>query len=351
MLSNNNKNQSKVGKPNSNKKTNNKQKQTSFSQNRVQAPVSYGNIQKIGKPRITTSSNGDTRIVHKEYLGEVTGQTAFTSTTYRIQPGSFKTFPWLAAVANRYEKYRFNRLRFCYETDCATTVAGTVMLIPDYDSSDPAPVSKIQALTYQDSARGQAWTPFCFDASKENLKALPQYNVVSGQPPPGTDIKFYQVGNMFLCVSGFSGSLVVGELWVEYDITLMAPDTGSPPVSAIITATGGSTAAGPIGTTYTVVGSLDITVLSSSTFTFNQVYQGLISWEVGGTVITGMAITSSGISKAAVNTLLINATATAGFSGLAVNAVPGDIITIATTATTITLCQITISSGDYVNVL
>jgi hypothetical protein len=131
MLSNNNKNQSKVGKPNSNKKTNNKQKQTSFSQNRVQAPVSYGNIQKIGKPRITTSSNGDTRIVHKEYLGEVTGQTAFTSTTYRIQPGSFKTFPWLAAVANRYEKYRFNRLRFCYETDCATTVAGTVMLIPD----------------------------------------------------------------------------------------------------------------------------------------------------------------------------------------------------------------------------
>jgi hypothetical protein len=312
------------------------------------APVALGRIAVIEAPKFKSLDNGDTRIIHREYLGEVVGSSTFTSTSYRIQPGNSKTFPWLSTIASNYEKYRFNKLRFHYETDCSTATPGTVMLIPDFDSSDAAPTTKVQALAYKKSARGQAWTEFSADLSGENLHAYPQYFVAQGVPPAGTDVKLYQVGNMFLCVSGFTATPTVGELWVEYDITLITPDSSLQAPSENISATVGTTSAAPLGTAPVLTGPIDVTIGGvGTTITFNQAFQGMIVLFQSGTVITAGAITlSSGNYNTIAGGSIINAAATILNNVIKLNAVPGDILTITSTATTITACSVFFASGS-----
>jgi hypothetical protein len=222
------------------------------------------------------------------------------------------------------------------------------MLVPDYDASDVAPVSKVQALTYEDAARGEAWTAFCSEASQENLRALPQYYIGTGVAPLGTDVKTYNVGNLFLCVSGFTNTPTVGELWVEYDVTLITPDSAIAADSEQVQPAGTISQSAPLGSAPLYNGTMNVVVTGAgTTITFNQAFTGLVLWSATGTVMSNLAITSSGISKA-LYTTVINSAATTGLASLVVNAVPGDVLTFTPTATTITNGNVVFASGGYV---
>jgi hypothetical protein len=213
------------------------------------------------------------------------------------------------------------------------------MLVPDYDSSDTAPLSKVQALAYEDCARGQAWTEFCFEAHPENLRALPQYYVTGSAPPAGTDVKTYQVGNMFLCVAGFTATPTVGELWVEYDITLITPDLSLASYDSEELVSTTMTNVAPLvgmipnqpAIAIPIANSLDYTINGvGTTLTVNQAFKGLILWQLTGTVVSTMSITTAGVIGAA-TALLINAAGTIGNISYLVNLVPGDVLTFAST--------------------
>lgn len=292
--------------------------------------------------------NGDCRIVHKEYLGEVAGSANFVTSQFRIQPGSTRTFPWLSTIARRYDKYRINKLIFAYETDCSTSTAGTVMLVPDFDSSDSAPTNKVNALSYQESVRGQAWTAFQSQISKQNLSASPQYYTAGGAPPSGTDPKLYQVGNLFLCTQGMASTAVVGELWIVYDITLITPDKSALSFDkATVTASAGLTAAVPLGTAQTVAAfdNLDYTINAlGTTLTFNQFWRGNILWAIEGTVLTGATITGGTyvnvLFKDTIDGAALNESLTKGL-----NVIPGDVLTFTSNATTLTSSVIYLSAA------
>lgn len=314
---------------------------------RFAAPVSYGVVEHIAGPKIARSKNGDIRVAHREYLGEVTGQTAFTSVQYRVQPGSSRTFPWLSSTARRFEKYRINNLRFCYETDCSTATAGTVMLIPDFDSTDNAPVTKSQALQYRSSARGAAWTKFTSDFKKEDLQALPQYYITGNAPPSGTDVKLYQVANMFLCVAGMAGAAVVGELWVEYDISLITPDNSSLSYDKSTGTVTSPSAAAPLGTAIGdtgVLSALDYTWLTGTTLVINEAWRGNVNWLLTGTVLTGATITGGTVGDALIADVL-NSAATSELLFKFINVVPGDVLTFTSNATSLTASVVYFSAA------
>jgi hypothetical protein len=207
-----------------------------------------------------------------------------------MNPGMVSTFPWLSGVAQRYDKYRFRKLDFKYETQTATTTVGTVMLVPDYDAADPAPSSKITALSYEDCARGEAWTKFASRMNMENLRALPQYYIRSAALAASLDIKTYDTGNMWLCTASEANNNVIGELWVEYEVELIAPSlallgAASAGVSGqIINSTSAVTSAALFGATTVSTGSSLVTIAGDvMTFTLPGLYsvqyaQSLTSW-------------------------------------------------------------------------
>lgn len=259
----------------------------------VSVPVAEGKVSRVNAPKIQAMKDGDCQISHREYLGDLAGSVAFTANTYSINPGLPATFPWLSAIAQRYESYRFRSLKFEFETQAATTTTGTVALAVDYDANDAAPDTKAQVLTYRDTVRSPPWKSCCFTAAREDLGKRSSYYVRNGSLGTSQDITLYDVGSLYACTQAQAGTTAVGELYVEYDIHLMTPQAGPLGVGESVYAsfTGTSNAA-PAATK---AGNLPATVSSSgtttsvSTFTFTQPWRGLCSIAMVGTTLNGIA--------------------------------------------------------------
>ncbi len=309
-------------------------------------PAAMGAMKITGRPRAISGPNGDCRIIHREYLGDVSMAASFTSTKYPINPGLGQSFPWLSQVANRFESYRFRRLRYCFETSCSSTQTGAVLLVPDYDALDSAPVSKVQALSYRNSARAQAWLSFCQDSANEDLNKQKSYFVRQGSVPSGADTRLYDVGNLFLCVQG-SDTNTVGEFWVEYDVDLMTPQNSNEYLSVNITSAGSVSKTSYFGTAPTSVGSLQFSA-SGNTLTFNQAYEGLLVILVQGTGLAAPTITGTASSQAASG--LANAAGTSFIEFASVRAQPGQTLILDFSAsTTVTSASSRLGQYTYAN--
>lgn len=221
------------------------------------APVALTKVVKTQRPKVRSKANGDVRAVHREYIGEVMAEgsspSLFKVQSFPINPGQAAVFPWLSKVAQNFESYSFRKLRFLYETEAPSSLGGTLVLAVDYDASDPAPISKQQALAFRSSIRSAPWNPCCFEADPEDLHKLKTNYVRPGAQPVNTDIKMYDIGNLSVITQGVStGGATCGELYVEYDVDLITPVYEVVPTSSTVSATT-VTVADPFGTAGTVI--------------------------------------------------------------------------------------------------
>lgn len=156
----------------------------------VSVPIARTKIMRARNPRVTPLANGDSRVVHREYIMDLKAGTgtpsAFTVQSLPINPGQVSTFPWLARIAGNYESYRFESLRFCYETEAPSSLGGTLVLAVDYDAKDPSPSSKQQALMYRSSVRSAPWTACEHRSLPEDLHKAKTNFVRPGAQPAGT---------------------------------------------------------------------------------------------------------------------------------------------------------------------
>jgi len=195
----------------------------------VQAPVAKSRIVLTRKPNMVTLPNGDSRIVHREYIADVIANgvgppTTFDVNAYAINPGQAATFPWLSRIASNYESYKFRQLRFIYSTEASSSLGGSVILAVDYDAKDPAPTDKKTAMSYRSSVRTAPWSACEHSSLAEDLSKSKSSYVRIGAQPAGTDIKTYDVGNLFVASQNITTpGATLGELYVEYDVLLMTP--------------------------------------------------------------------------------------------------------------------------------
>jgi hypothetical protein len=304
-----------------------------------------GSSKQTGKPTMVSSKNGDSRIIHREYIQDVNMAINFTSTPIRINPGLARMFPWLAAVANRFESYRFRDLRFVFETSCSSTQTGTVILVIDFQSTDLPPVSKTQALAYRNATRSQPWLSNTLYSAREDISKRKSYYIRSGPVANDQAIDLFDVGQLMLCVQG-SDTNVVGELWVEYDIELMTPQLSPDASSASITGAGTVSKVDIFGTLPTITGSVEIDVVSS-TITFRQAFEGLVELEQAGTGVVSAPV----VSGTATRSSLVqsnNAASTTVVSIYRVRAQPGTTIAWDSTSfTTITSSRCRLAAYNY----
>jgi hypothetical protein len=191
-------------------------------------PTAFSRNMRTGSPMMITQRNGDCRIVHREYVQDVVASTGspsiFSNTTLPINPGQIAAFPWLSGVAIRFESYRFNRLKFDYETEAPSSLGGTLVLAVDYDASDSAALTKQAAMAWRGSVRSAPWRPCCHTSAIEDLNKQKSYFVRPGLLPVSADVKTYDVGNLNIISQNVTtASSTLGELYVDYDILLMTP--------------------------------------------------------------------------------------------------------------------------------
>jgi hypothetical protein len=201
------------------------------------------------------SSNRNRAYYHEdEFIQDVKGSVAFSvGANLAINPGQVATFPWLSQIASRYEKYSFKRLRFYYKPMVTQYTAnyntGKVMMNCDYDASDPAPSSKQQVEDSDPHVDGMPYQSFSFVLNPKEMNGMTSdaHYVRTGGLPGGTDIKTYDVGNLFVSTVGQADTGSIGELRVEYDVELSVPildnNDKAPTNNSVLFAAGDTTVA------------------------------------------------------------------------------------------------------------
>jgi hypothetical protein len=198
----------------------------------VSVPVARSRIITKQSAMRTNLPNGDVIITHHEYFADIACAINFTTTGYIINPGNPAMFPWLSKIAPAFEKYEFKKLCIRYVTDVSTATSGRIMLAVDFDSTDIAPQSKSQMLTYRNSVAGPVWSEICYEANNKDLHALPQYyispliNTLSSITGQNALDRQQNVGNLW-AASQNGTNTNGGELYVEYTVRLINPQSSS----------------------------------------------------------------------------------------------------------------------------
>jgi hypothetical protein len=131
-------------------------------------------------------------------------------------------FPYLSNIAASFEYYKFRKLKLRYEPSCSTSTAGVVMLCIDYDASDAAPLGKTAFMMNQNATRCSSWSRSTMDLVAKANGAQVKRFVLNDTPPPNTDVKMYNLGNLFIATQG-SPAAPVGEIYVDYEVELSVP--------------------------------------------------------------------------------------------------------------------------------
>lgn len=260
----------------------------------------YATQQRGSRPKfIRDSSRNSVRIRHRELLASISGNGLFSiQSGIALNPGLSASFPWLSTQAQSWERYKFHALEFHYFTRTGTTTPGSVIMAPDYDSSDSSPTSEQIMSAYEDVVEDAPWKDICCKLKQEALNALgPSRYIRTGSIPPNTDVKTYDAGNFWLAV--IDGTAIPwGKLWVEYDVELITPQLPSTGGGSLgfQRLNGGTPSSGSIltGAVTDPTTTNSFVTVSGQVVTFTQAGQFDVLYEASGTGIVLAAPVLSG---------------------------------------------------------
>jgi hypothetical protein len=170
------------------------------------------------------------RIRHKEYLGDISGTTAFTLASYDLNPGLSQTFPWLASIAANYQEYYFAGLLLSFVSTSAdalnstNTALGKIIMATDYNASDTVYINPQQMLATEFSNYGKPADNLlhAVECHPGTRPTKWQY-VRTAAVGTGRDPRLYDLGVFQIASQGMQAAANIGGLWVSYDIILCKP--------------------------------------------------------------------------------------------------------------------------------
>lgn len=180
--------------------------------------------------RDNASNRRGQTVVEDEFIAAVTvaNQPNFNAVKFPINIGQSATFPWGATIAKNYQKYQFDTLEFYYKREVSEFATngqvGKVMMYFNPDAADADPTTKQQVEDSQCHSDAMPCENFRLVVPPSMLKRLnDSFYIRPGNQQANTDIKTYDVGNLFICTQGIVNNVEIGELHVHYKVRLMIP--------------------------------------------------------------------------------------------------------------------------------
>nr|QKV51206.1 putative capsid protein [Crucivirus sp.] len=183
----------------------------------------------MSAPQITNSiRNGGVVVRYREYLGDITSTTAFTTDVYYLNPGQRKGFPWLSTFAACWQQFRWRGLIFEFGSTSSDAVLssatssalGTVSMATDYDVLDTTYMTKREMLNtmFANSSKPSCTFIHPIECARKQTPIPIQY-VRTGAYPSNADPRLYDLGKMVIATEGMQADGgAVGELWVTYEV-------------------------------------------------------------------------------------------------------------------------------------
>lgn len=97
-------------------------------------PASYGAV--VSNNPLDFSGNTLLNVKTRKELVQVSLKNGDHYWYYDLNPGIDGSFPWLAQIANRFDKYRINSFKIIYIPSCATSTHGTITCVFNPDPNE-----------------------------------------------------------------------------------------------------------------------------------------------------------------------------------------------------------------------
>lgn len=176
----------------------------------------------------TTMTNGATVVTHTETFGtNVVGSSAFSLTdTWAIQPG-ISTYSrgepmgvWLPQIAQNFDHYEIESLRFKFRTACSTLTPGLGIFAYEPNPEAFAP-STYQEMRNMYSIDSSIHSNFVLDVSSrcKGRRLTRRGNVVN--------LPTYDMGKVYFGTIGVTDGALCGFIDVEYKIRLINPQSAN----------------------------------------------------------------------------------------------------------------------------
>lgn len=191
-------------------------------------------LNNTGKP-----NHHSTRIQHREFIKNIypsrQNPPVFEVSSWEINPTNQVLFPWLAGTAINYQYWRpmgivFEFISSAGDAVNSTNIAlGTVAIATNYNSNaeKPADVRHLLNMEYVCSSKPSSNLLHGVECDPKQM-VLPMLYTSPNRTIPGqeNDKRFESLGRINVATFGsqFNASpQVIGQLWVTYDIELIAP--------------------------------------------------------------------------------------------------------------------------------
>jgi len=184
---------------------------------------------------------GAVTINHSEYISDVYAPgvqggpaVSFQNTPYALNPALAATFPFLSQIAQNYDEYEFVQLIFHYRStttdigNSTTGQCGTVILCTNYNAATAAFTDKQSMLEYAHAHDCKLTEHMTHGVECDPAKSAMGVALFTRANPVviNQDLKTYDKGVFQIaianCPVAYNG-FPVGELWVDYTVTLRKP--------------------------------------------------------------------------------------------------------------------------------
>lgn len=199
-------------------------------------------LDETNNPPLITNSGKEFIIRHREYVTDVYSASGAANTpsvfalqSFFLNPGDFNTFPWMSALADKFEQYRVEGMVIEFKSLYSDAVVtqngsiGSVVLATEYNAAAPAFTSKQAMENYQfaQSCKPSLSVLHPIECARPQ-NVLTELYVRPGALPVGEDRKTYDFGLFQIASQGIplgaAGAAVnLGELWISYQIALLKP--------------------------------------------------------------------------------------------------------------------------------
>lgn len=269
-----------------NKTSNNKK-----TEGKLSAPVATTKVVRAKTPSMRNTTDGNMIISHTEYCSDLYGTLSSpASAAVTLNPQDASTFPWLSAIASRFEMYRFKKLKFHYNPSCPTSTEGYMILAFDFDAQDEIPTAKTELLTWKYAMKIAPWAPLTLDVSKDARLSTARYCQPSPRNISGVDNRLDALGNAIFNAGFNSISASLGEIMIEYTVELMIPSYRAPPAlyAKVVGTPSGAAFTFPTFVIDTLTNVL-LSRVSNNVLRLETPGSYQLTYDVGGTGFTGPA--------------------------------------------------------------
>jgi hypothetical protein len=156
----------------------------------------------------------------------IAGGEDFAVDSHVFQPGLASSFPWLAPIASKFEKYEVRSAKYRYYPSVtgynALGSKGRLVLSYNYDAlaADPSVIDEAENTQPRAILMGAEPGEVHLDPA---LATQGGRYVRTGAIRVGADPKNYYAGTLFICTKGFESTGKIGDLFIEYELDLINP--------------------------------------------------------------------------------------------------------------------------------